>query len=352
MSECDHDTDDGGVMSGIEDTAAIESGASHCREAFPGPRGAEDQSTDWVQKPHPSAVPTLPQLHIEACTGATILLLAPFSTATVSNCVNCEIVIGAVSRVVHVIGCEGVKLTVASGKIMIRNCRDCVFSSASLSQIVISGDSRGLAFGPHNACYRHLRDHLHTAGLDRIHYLSHEMSRDDSGNEFDEGWVSAWSRICDVTTCLESPVAASSPTGYAIDAAGSMSESMIHRTLPQPPESTATILPPEKFTVTSIPSRLEYLEIAESPIVLPKMYSKHLKQQSESLTALRRMIGDSALSSAPAEEELPSTDDAISGVLTNSFLDWLVLTGKAQKVIDLIKIDGEKQHGQADALYI
>ena len=86
----------------------------------------------------------LPDLVIGDCDGAAFYLLAPFATATISNCTNCEIIIGAVSRVVYLTGCEQVKLTCCSGKIIVRNCLDCLIYSASLSQTVICGDSRGI----------------------------------------------------------------------------------------------------------------------------------------------------------------------------------------------------------------
>ena len=85
----------------------------------------------------------LPDLVVDDCNGATLYLLAPFASATITNCTNCEIIIGAVSRVVYLVGCEQVKLTCCSGKLVVRNCLDSFIFSASLSQTVICGDSRG-----------------------------------------------------------------------------------------------------------------------------------------------------------------------------------------------------------------
>jgi hypothetical protein len=49
---------------------------------------------------------------------------------------------------------------------------------------------------------------------------------------------SVWTRICDVSTCVECPVTASSPTGYAVDAAGpgKMGEVTCFRSFPKPSE--------------------------------------------------------------------------------------------------------------------
>ena len=199
--------------------------------------GNDDGQDNWLHessRAHP--LQSLPQLVVENCCGGTIFLLAPFSSATISNCSNCEIVIGSVSRIVYLVGCEAVKLTVTSGKLIVRNCLDSLIHIASLSQTIICGDSRGLTFGPHNVSYKHLWTHMQMAGLSRISSISASKAH-ESDMDFDENvHCDVWSRVCDVSTCLESPPAASSPTGYAIDAAGIMAEPGIHRFLPKPPE--------------------------------------------------------------------------------------------------------------------
>ena len=91
--------------------------------------------------------------------------LAPYSHGTVSACVDCEIVIGAVAGALIVNGCERVKIVTTARKILVNNCLDCEFHIACLSPTLISGDSRGLVVGPFNAAYRHLKLHMQIAGL-------------------------------------------------------------------------------------------------------------------------------------------------------------------------------------------
>jgi hypothetical protein len=78
----------------------------------------------------------LPQLVVDNCSSGTIYLLAPFLFGVITNCSNCEIVVGAVAHVLHLQECDGVRLTVAAGKVVIRNCRDCSVFSAALSQVI------------------------------------------------------------------------------------------------------------------------------------------------------------------------------------------------------------------------
>ena len=100
-------------------------------------------------------------------------------------------------------------------------------------------------FGPHNAPYKNLKSHLEISNLTKIAYLSNLKSKPFSEEYEEDKSTQIWSRICDITTCLDMPVLVNSPTGYAIDAAGSLSDTIIHRLLPKPPEVcrfTLTIL--------------------------------------------------------------------------------------------------------------
>ena len=172
--------------------------------------------------------------------------------------------------------------------------------------------------------------------------LSGGMSQGDSDDcgyadeafEDDNDEFSVWSQLCDVTTCIESPVTANSPTGYALDAAGTMQSSTeissyMNRNLPKPPESVACILPPEKFKVTSVVHRPEHLDIFDSPIALPSRYVKALNDQMDSIQNLRDML-------SVVEE---SGASVIEKTINNNFIDWLVQTEKTNHIIDLIKMD-------------
>jgi hypothetical protein len=191
----------------------------------------------------------LPQLTVEDSTAGTIYLLAPFSSAMVVNCFNCDIVVGAVANVLHLQGCENVRITVAAGKVLLRNCKDCTVYSSTLAHSVTSGDSRGLMFAPHNTSYQSMQRHLEMAGLFCLieksqcaGYDHEDVQQADTSIETAFGGM-FWSRVCDVATCVECPTTASSPSGYAIDAAGprlglSRGGAALYRAFPSPPEVT------------------------------------------------------------------------------------------------------------------
>lgn len=173
-----------------------------------------------------------------------------------------------------------------------------------------------------------------TTGGDLLGETNDNNLYDDELYQDDGDVYSVWSKLCDVTTCIESPITANSPTGYAIDAAGAMQtsadgSSYMSRDLPKPPESVACILPPEKFKVTSVVHRAEHLDISESPISLPSRYTKALQSQVEGIQQLRKKLSTVDMNNGSIVEK----------TINNNFIDWLVQTEKTNHIIDLIKMD-------------
>lgn len=95
----------------------------------------------------------LPPLHVTTSQGAHMLFLSAYSCASIINCSDCEIVIGAVSGAVVLRGCERIKITVACRKLIVHNCLECEIYLATLSLSVIAGDSRSLSFGTCTSFY-------------------------------------------------------------------------------------------------------------------------------------------------------------------------------------------------------
>ena len=89
----------------------------------------------------------LPPLYLNFCSKAKLYLISPYHSASISGCVDCEIVIGAVFGAVIVSNCERVRITCACRKLLILNCFDCAFNVASLTTTIIAGDSRGIVVG-------------------------------------------------------------------------------------------------------------------------------------------------------------------------------------------------------------
>lgn len=84
---------------------------------------------------------------IHGCVRMTIYLLGTFSSLTITSCVDCEIVIGAVSGVILMSSCERVHLTATCRKLLVWNSHDCDYRLATLTPSIVSGDCRGLVFG-------------------------------------------------------------------------------------------------------------------------------------------------------------------------------------------------------------
>lgn len=84
---------------------------------------------------------------IHGCVRMTIYLLGTFSCLTITSCVDCEIVVGAVSGVILMSSCERVHLTATCRKLIVWNSHDSDFRIATLTPSIVSGDCRGLVFG-------------------------------------------------------------------------------------------------------------------------------------------------------------------------------------------------------------
>lgn len=89
----------------------------------------------------------LPSLSVGNCVKSTIYLISPYASGNISSCRDCDIIVGPVSGVLVLIGCEKVRLSVACRKLVLFNCVECDIHVANLSPTVIFGDSRSLSFG-------------------------------------------------------------------------------------------------------------------------------------------------------------------------------------------------------------
>jgi hypothetical protein len=97
----------------------------------------------------------LPSLSVGNCVKSTVYLISPYAAGSISSCRDCDIIIGPVSGVLVMIGCEKVRLSVACRKLILFNCIECDIHIANLSPTVIIGDSRLLSFGKSITAYAH-----------------------------------------------------------------------------------------------------------------------------------------------------------------------------------------------------
>lgn len=89
----------------------------------------------------------LPHLVIKGCTRSALYFLSPFSSASIVDCHDCEIIVGPVSGIVVFSGCIKTKLSIVCRKLIVKSSFDCIFYLGTLSATLINGDSHSLRFG-------------------------------------------------------------------------------------------------------------------------------------------------------------------------------------------------------------
>lgn len=143
----DNNSDKMQISSGALDILMSEGDSPEISEKYLAiriPKSIDSFSQETVNR-----LANLPTLSVASCVKSTIYTLSPYSAGTISSCRETEIIVGAVSGVVVMIGCEKVKLSVVCRKLIIYNCVECEIYIANLSPTVIIGDSRSLSFGKH-----------------------------------------------------------------------------------------------------------------------------------------------------------------------------------------------------------
>lgn len=183
---------------------------------------------------------SLPQLFINHSSGAKMYLISPYYSASVTGCSDSQIILGAVYGAVVVSNCSGVKITCICRKLVVVNCYDCDFNIATLSTSVISGDSRNIRIGPHNASYRNLRHHLKLVDMTCLQGAK-------ALNE--ENPINKWNKYIDINTCL------SSRSSDFLDFSSTKDISSVE------------LINPEEFVIVSIPIKSEFIAFEVEYIV-------------------------------------------------------------------------------------
>lgn len=224
-----------------------ESTSTHHRRTGSGGSAALSRSQFLLAGQRPEL--TLPQLYINYSRGAHLYMVSPYYSASITGCVDSQIIIGGVYGSLIVNGCERVKITAACRKLVVINCLECEFNIATLSCSIVMGDSRNLSFGPHNAPYRNLRNHLRIADLTDLIHQPHGSAEGEEVMILASS--NAWSLVCDVNNCIDM---ATKPSGASLDC---QINRMLRFSLPT--SSTAMIQTPDQFRFVSIPLKSEYV---------------------------------------------------------------------------------------------
>ena len=215
------------------------------------------------------------------------------------------------------------RITLCARIVVVANSLDCVISLATTHPSVVSGDSRGLLFGPHNSSYRSLRGHLRQAGL-----LGHLSAPSETG---EGGRGNQWASLCDLGLCVEAVPAFGSPSGYALDA------TELPSALPVPHSSAAALLPPERYSLLAVPDREENDALDRSPLLasIPPPYLEALRETRAAINAMQTRLA-AAMTAAGGDRNV---EEAVGRALSGGFLEWAVASGSAQQLLDLVRLD-------------
>jgi hypothetical protein len=346
---------------------------------------------------------SLPHLNMQSCAHTSIYVLSPYATGSIANCSDCEVVTGPVAGTLIVADCERVRLTTVARKIILRNCYDCVINCQTVSPVIVAGDSRGLLVGPYNTSYKDLAVHLELAALTALMkpelrriavgrlsrsssnvypvaaaappsraYLNRSVSEClDDGDETDEDseretqrdHKDMWTVLWDAAMCADQQhphhAGGDAPLNPFVYGGSGL-------TMPAPSESTAMLQPADKFRFLAIPEQSQYQTFDHCPMDIPVVYTRHLELHKMAGAALAVRVsnelnipppppppskdgngssppraGTAADAKTGAEGEVipPAVETEGTNLLSGKFMEWLLTTGKASQVIELIRLD-------------
>ena len=286
----------------------------------------------------------LRRLVVSGCLRSSVYQLAPFSSAHIVGCIDCTIVIGAVAGTIVVSGCDRLTLVATCGKMVVHNSVDCRVSIATLAPSTLTGECRGLVFSPLCTTYIQLAGHMVGANLRELVMdgASEAIECDGTRQDGTNNGASAnfWAVMYDMDTCLDRIAPQGSPSGYAIDAAGGDGN------VPLPAEHVAVVCDPSEFTGVVVPIPTMHAALSTSPVRLPSTYLaqyRHRKQICENIQdKIRSRFAQVSGSDEKASGHNGSADelsDAVGDLLADRFMEWVVSTGKAQSLLDLVTLD-------------
>ncbi|GAX19749.1 hypothetical protein FisN_37Lh015 [Fistulifera solaris] len=259
---------------------------------------------------------------IAECENAHIYLLQPLEHATVTNCSNCTIVLGAVAGLLHVVNCDKMAITCAARKFIVRNCCDIQTYLFSPTPPLLVGDNRNCQFAPYNTYYEGFRDDLVTAGLAVL--VDNSQMTDALQTASNK-----WKQPIELAK-LEVPPIPGSPAN---------AEAMENTSMPTP-----VLLSASDFSVLYVPSRNnntnnnnddeDYCRFLSdvlylSPFRLPVEYERRVLQKVERMKNVQ-----AALKSLGTEQRLQLEEELHQG-----FREWLVSSGNLRQVLDLVQIE-------------
>ena len=242
---------------------------------------------------------------VRNCVDSVVYLLAPFQYATVANCVDCVVVVGACARALRAEQCERLTLIAASKRFVSKMCHECSFHLGVERAPAFLGENRGCHVAPYNTFYEQLERHLESAGLEA-------------------GRCARW----------DCPVVLGGGGEDSTDRLGGGVDK----------------LPAEKFSPFIVPFRGQNPNASSSsssssggqgqgtrpptqanPFAVPPEYVRALDAKVKAVASLRSALRDAGLDER-SRRELQATIQAF-------FKEWLMTSGSMRQVYDLARIE-------------
>nr|AGJ83863.1 tublin binding cofactor C [Gossypium hirsutum] len=227
------------------------------------------------------------------CHDSVIYILAPLRYATIYGCSDATIVLGAVGKAVRVEHCERVHVILASKRVCIVNCRECIFFLGVNQRPLIVGDNHKLQVAPYNTFYSQLEEHMTEVGIDATINRWHEPL---------------------ALGVIDPHDSLSHPAGVA----DAQTES-------------AACLDPDQFTNFLIPNWFEGEPIKSTrnnPFPLPDLYFTSQQRNKKNLGEIQQILRE-----APLEE---NRKRELSCALHVYFKDWLYASGNIRQLYCLL----------------
>ncbi|CAL9236580.1 unnamed protein product [Arabidopsis halleri] len=223
------------------------------------------------------------------CHDSVIYLLAPLRYATVYGCSDSTIILGATGKAVRVEHCERVHVIVATKRICIANCRECVLFLGVNQRPLIVGDNHKLQVAPYNTFYSHLEEHITEVGI--------------------QPTINKWNESL-ALGAVDPHDSLSHPTG----ASDKQSE-------------PASCVDPDQFTTFLIPNWFEGEALGstkDNPFPLPDAYKAVQQTNLKNLEETRQSLRESSLEENRKRE--------LTTAFHMHFKDWLYATGNIRQL--------------------
>lgn len=330
----------------------------------------DEEPSDRSQPPAPSLPNNgrLHDVHVSDCSDANMYLLQPFEHATISACVNCTIVVGAVAGLLHVVDCEHIKITSAARRVLVSNCFDVSHFIFTPSPPLLVGDNRSCQFAPYNSYYDGLREDLLATGLAAAVISPDNVVVGDSVHGPALQCASnKWKQPMELAKLSEIPQIHSMQKKTAADdkalsKAGTGEDTM----------QTPTLVPASEFQVLFVPLESESHKLRTrqqemnmddnmtattddasvvsgpksgmgsqychclgdvlqlSPFRLPTEYERRALVKAERMKSLQQAI---------QTDLTPEQQMKLGEELNKGFRDWLVTSGNLRQVLDLVHLE-------------